>query len=70
MKVREILFPINTNLAIKIEDTHVKGNLEGVKNKAIEDLKKAHTETVAKINGDDTLDKATKNLLRLKMLML
>ncbi|HEQ2719858.1 TPA: DUF1542 domain-containing protein [Streptococcus pyogenes] len=43
-----------------IEDTHVKGNLEGVKNKAIEDLKKAHTETVAKINGDDTLDKATK----------
>ncbi|HHS8142711.1 TPA: DUF1542 domain-containing protein [Streptococcus pyogenes] len=43
-----------------IEDTHVKGNLEGIKNKAIEDLKKAHTETVAKINGDDTLDKATK----------
>ncbi|MFF1187089.1 DUF1542 domain-containing protein, partial [Streptococcus pyogenes] len=43
-----------------IEDTYVKGNLEGVKNKAIEDLKKAHTETVAKINGDDTLDKATK----------
>ncbi|HES6783175.1 TPA: DUF1542 domain-containing protein [Streptococcus pyogenes] len=43
-----------------IEDTHVKGNLEGVKNKAIEDLKKAHTETVAKINGDDTLEKATK----------
>ncbi|VHM13747.1 DUF1542 domain-containing protein [Streptococcus pyogenes] len=43
-----------------IEDTHVKGNLEGVKNKAIEDLKKAHTETVAKINVDDTLDKATK----------
>ncbi|HER3544071.1 TPA: DUF1542 domain-containing protein [Streptococcus pyogenes] len=43
-----------------IEDTHVKGNLEGVKNKVIEDLKKAHTETVAKINGDDTLDKATK----------
>ncbi|HER2671079.1 TPA: DUF1542 domain-containing protein [Streptococcus pyogenes] len=43
-----------------IEDTHVKGNLEGVKNKAIEDLKKVHDETVAKINGDDTLDKATK----------
>ncbi|HEP5857483.1 TPA: DUF1542 domain-containing protein [Streptococcus pyogenes] len=43
-----------------IEDTHVKGNLEGIKNKAIEDLKKAHTETVAKINGDVTLDKATK----------
>ncbi|HFP6016889.1 TPA: DUF1542 domain-containing protein [Streptococcus pyogenes] len=43
-----------------IEDTHVKGNIEGIKNKAIEDLKKAHTETVAKINGDDTLDKATK----------
>ncbi|HHE0644508.1 TPA: DUF1542 domain-containing protein [Streptococcus pyogenes] len=43
-----------------IEDTHVKGNLEGIKNKVIEDLKKAHTETVAKINGDDTLDKATK----------
>ncbi|HEP3243461.1 TPA: DUF1542 domain-containing protein [Streptococcus pyogenes] len=43
-----------------IEDTHVKGNLEGIKNKAIEDLKKAHTETVAKINSDDTLDKATK----------
>lgn len=43
-----------------IEDTHVKGNLEGIKNKAVEDLKKAHTETVAKINGDDTLDKATK----------
>ncbi|HES2264868.1 TPA: DUF1542 domain-containing protein [Streptococcus pyogenes] len=43
-----------------IEDTHVKGNLEGIKNKAIEDLKKAHTETVAKINGDDTLDKTTK----------
>lgn len=30
------------------------------KNKAIEDLKKVHDETVAKINGDDTLDKATK----------
>ncbi|HES7015814.1 TPA: DUF1542 domain-containing protein [Streptococcus pyogenes] len=44
-----------------IEDTHVKGNLEGVKNKAIEDLKKVHDETVAKINGDDTLDKATKD---------
>ncbi|AKZ50064.1 DUF1542 domain-containing protein [Streptococcus pyogenes] len=43
-----------------IEDTHVKGNLEGIKNKAIEDLKKVHDETVAKINGDDTLDKATK----------
>ncbi|MGS7132990.1 DUF1542 domain-containing protein [Streptococcus pyogenes] len=43
-----------------IEDTHVKGNLEGVKNKAIEDLKKVHDETVAKINGDDILDKATK----------
>ncbi|WP_227874645.1 DUF1542 domain-containing protein, partial [Streptococcus pyogenes] len=43
-----------------VEDTHVKGNLEGVKNKAIEDLKKVHDETVAKINGDDTLDKATK----------
>ncbi|WP_227876849.1 DUF1542 domain-containing protein, partial [Streptococcus pyogenes] len=43
-----------------IQDSHVKGDLEGVKNKAIEDLKKAHTETVAKINGDDTLDKATK----------
>ncbi|HGF3693849.1 TPA: DUF1542 domain-containing protein [Streptococcus pyogenes] len=43
-----------------IEDTHVKGNLEGVKNKAIEYLKKVHDETVAKINGDDTLDKATK----------
>ncbi|WP_136105742.1 DUF1542 domain-containing protein [Streptococcus pyogenes] len=43
-----------------IEDTHVKGNLEGVKNKAIEDLKKVHDETVAKINGDVTLDKATK----------
>ncbi|HER7434641.1 TPA: DUF1542 domain-containing protein [Streptococcus pyogenes] len=43
-----------------IEDTHVKGNLEGVTNKAIEDLKKVHDETVAKINGDDTLDKATK----------
>ncbi|MFN1471774.1 DUF1542 domain-containing protein [Streptococcus pyogenes] len=43
-----------------IEDTHVKGNLEDVKNKAIEDLKKVHDETVAKINGDDTLDKATK----------
>ncbi len=43
-----------------IEDTHVKGNLEGVKNKAIEDLKKVHDETVAKINGDDTLDNATK----------
>ncbi|VHB65988.1 extracellular matrix binding protein [Streptococcus pyogenes] len=43
-----------------IEDTHVKGNLEGVKNKAIEDLQKVHDETVAKINGDDTLDKATK----------
>ncbi|HEQ0283956.1 TPA: DUF1542 domain-containing protein, partial [Streptococcus pyogenes] len=43
-----------------IEDTHVKGNLESVKNKAIEDLKKVHDETVAKINGDDTLDKATK----------
>ncbi len=43
-----------------IEDTHVKGNLECVKNKAIEDLKKVHDETVAKINGDDTLDKATK----------
>ncbi|WP_136094594.1 DUF1542 domain-containing protein, partial [Streptococcus pyogenes] len=43
-----------------IEDTHVKGNLEGVKNKAIEDLKKVHDETVAKIDGDDTLDKATK----------
>ncbi|MEN4366474.1 DUF1542 domain-containing protein, partial [Streptococcus pyogenes] len=43
-----------------IEDTHVKGNLEGIKNKAIEDLKKVHDETVVKINGDDTLDKATK----------
>ncbi|HEP1743361.1 TPA: DUF1542 domain-containing protein [Streptococcus pyogenes] len=43
-----------------IEDTHVKGNLEGIKKKAIEDLKKVHDETVAKINGDDTLDKATK----------
>ncbi|HEQ5206808.1 TPA: DUF1542 domain-containing protein, partial [Streptococcus pyogenes] len=43
-----------------IEDTHVKGDLEGVKNKAIEDLQKVHDETVAKINGDDTLDKATK----------
>ncbi|HFP5914167.1 TPA: DUF1542 domain-containing protein [Streptococcus pyogenes] len=43
-----------------IEDTHVKGNLEGIKNKAIEDLKKVHDETVAKVNGDDTLDKATK----------
>ncbi|WP_194091801.1 DUF1542 domain-containing protein, partial [Streptococcus pyogenes] len=43
-----------------IQDSHVKGNLEGVKNKAIEDLKKVHDETVAKINGDDTLDKATK----------
>ncbi|HFR5499794.1 TPA: DUF1542 domain-containing protein [Streptococcus pyogenes] len=46
-----------------IEDTHVKGNLEGVKNKAIEDLKKVHDETVAKINGDDTLDKATKEAI-------
>ncbi|HER8136357.1 TPA: DUF1542 domain-containing protein, partial [Streptococcus pyogenes] len=43
-----------------IQDSHVKGDLEGVKNKAIEDLKKVHDETVAKINGDDTLDKATK----------
>ncbi|HFU6090919.1 TPA: DUF1542 domain-containing protein, partial [Streptococcus pyogenes] len=43
-----------------IEDTHVKGNLEGIKNKAIEDLKKVHDETFVKINGDDTLDKATK----------
>ncbi|MDT1040618.1 hypothetical protein, partial [Staphylococcus pseudintermedius] len=42
-----------------IEDTHVKGNLEGVKNKDMEDLKKAHTETLAKINVNDTLDKAT-----------
>ncbi|VHB24491.1 DUF1542 domain-containing protein [Streptococcus pyogenes] len=43
-----------------IQDSHVKGDLEGVKNKAIEDLQKVHDETVAKINGDDTLDKATK----------
>ncbi|HEQ4759657.1 TPA: DUF1542 domain-containing protein [Streptococcus pyogenes] len=43
-----------------IQDSHVKGDLEGVKNKAIEVLQKVHDETVAKINGDDTLDKATK----------
>ncbi|VHD55844.1 DUF1542 domain-containing protein [Streptococcus pyogenes] len=43
-----------------IQDSHVKGDLDGVKNKAIEDLQKVHDETVAKINGDDTLDKATK----------
>ncbi|HHQ7708424.1 TPA: DUF1542 domain-containing protein, partial [Streptococcus pyogenes] len=57
---REELDKKVSELKKAIEDTHVKGNLEGVKNKAIEDLKKVHDETVAKINGDDTLDKATK----------
>ncbi|HHE2704241.1 TPA: DUF1542 domain-containing protein [Streptococcus pyogenes] len=35
-----------------IEDTHVKGNLEGIKNKAIEDLKKAQ------VDANTALDKA------------
>ncbi|HEP2066328.1 TPA: DUF1542 domain-containing protein, partial [Streptococcus pyogenes] len=43
-----------------IKDSYIPGKLDDVQTKATADLKKAHTETVAKINGDDTLDKATK----------
>ncbi|VGQ47284.1 extracellular matrix binding protein [Streptococcus pyogenes] len=43
-----------------IKDSYTPGKLDDVQTKATADLKKAHTETVAKINGDDTLDKATK----------
>ncbi|HER6090204.1 TPA: DUF1542 domain-containing protein [Streptococcus pyogenes] len=57
---REELDKKVSELKKAIQDSHVKGDLEGVKNKAIEDLQKVHDETVAKINGDDTLDKATK----------
>ncbi len=44
----------------EIRDIHTNGNIDTVKDNAKAELQKVHDETVAKINGDDTLDKATK----------
>ncbi|WP_136264398.1 DUF1542 domain-containing protein, partial [Streptococcus pyogenes] len=43
-----------------IEAVYQPGKLDDVQTKATAELQKVHDETVAKINGDDTLDKATK----------
>ncbi|HHK0147564.1 TPA: DUF1542 domain-containing protein, partial [Streptococcus pyogenes] len=43
-----------------IEAVYQPGKLDDVQTKATAELQKVHDETVAKTNGDDTLDKATK----------
>ncbi|HHJ7995839.1 TPA: DUF1542 domain-containing protein, partial [Streptococcus pyogenes] len=49
-----------------IEDTHVKGDLEGVKNKAIEDLQKVHDETVVEVEKDKGLTTEQKDAQKAK----
>ncbi|HES0921349.1 TPA: DUF1542 domain-containing protein [Streptococcus pyogenes] len=44
----------------EIRDIHTDGNIDTVKDNAKAELQKVYDQTVAKINGDDTLDKATK----------
>ncbi|HES4033282.1 TPA: DUF1542 domain-containing protein, partial [Streptococcus pyogenes] len=44
----------------EIRDIHTNGNIDTVKDNAKAELQKVYDQTVAKINGDDTLDKATK----------